>query len=138
MAKRKHLHHPVSSFISCTLLVLSALLALQLPGPVQLNSPTPAPVTPGNSIGQSPASPAPAHHVAANHVSQASAPNASPLPSSEPSPVPAVTVPEPQPEPGNGHVNYPYVAFGAVNDPMYSQQWDLSKVSAASAWSKTT
>jgi subtilisin family serine protease len=140
MAKRKHLHHPISSFVSCTLLVLSALLALQLPGPLQLSSPSPDPVSPGTSVRQSPTgTPKPTHRALTSQTFPSSpAPTANPSPSPEPSPTPAVTIPEPQPQPGNGHINYPYVAFGAVSDPMYSQQWDLSKVSAATAWSKTT
>lgn len=146
VAKHKHLRHPASSLVSCALLFLSTLLTLQMPGPTQLNSPAPAPVRPATSLGPlsqvaPPPKPAFRPPVQSPVPAPASSPSPSPSPTPEPSAAPAtpaVSIPEPAPKPGDGHTNYPYVAFGSVNDPLYPQQWDLAKVNAPSAWDKST
>lgn len=145
MARHQHLRHPVSSLVSCTLLLLSALLALQLPGPLQLNSPAAQPVKPATSVGPRPQHHPPTPQPVVGAARPAPSPAATPTPTPAdaptatpaPQPSPAVVIPQPEPKPGDGHTNYPYVAFG-VNDPMYSQQWDLAKVNASAAWAKTT
>lgn len=146
--QRKHVHITFSTVVLGALSVLLAVAAVD-PGLIPHGKPAPGTTTTAPAAPHAHSS----NHNQAVHVSSTVAASRTPSKPSPPTtpqtnvaptamtpkyPHAISSIPLPPPKPGNGHINYPYVALMAPNDPQYSSQWHLPRVNAPKAWDVTT